>query len=290
MYNNELVHIESSEDFTLFVNDTPLAPAKKKGYFLLSNAFYSQPTSEDCLVTAKIYHDEMEQSVTLFKIIRRPKFFLKNNVEDLFDKTDEGVKLLFSNCFCGPSDTLFHVVLKPQHITNKPIQFEGNYCATDDFPTIGHVPDNEYKVTITAEYSLPNNTERSKSLLINDEEILIGSENGFLYEGINSLQFKKYRCPNGTQQKFKKNPMSISSIHYIEDDEFPIYNGKLKFGKGKTVDVFFKAKSKDNILLYYKENEELKPMSCSEDGTEFVNHEPDGKKYFTSRSIYCEVE
>lgn len=290
IYNNELVHIESNEDFTLFVNDTPLAPAKKKGYFLLSNAFYSQPTSEDCLVTAKIYHDEMEQSVTLFKIIRRPKFFLKNNVEDLFDKTDEGVKLLFSNCFCGPSDTLFHVVLKPQHITNKPIQFEGNYCATDDFPTIGHVPDNEYKVTITAEYSLPNNTERSKSLLINDEEILIGSENGFLYEGINSLQFKKYRCPNGTQQKFKKNPMSISSIHYIEDDEFPIYNGKLKFGKGKTVDVFFKAKSIDNILLYYKENEELKPMSCSEDGTEFVNHEPDGKKYFTSRSIYCEVE
>ena len=68
------------------------------------------------------------------------------------------------------------------------------------------------------------------------------------------------------------------------------YNGKLKFGKGKTVDVFFKAKSIDNILLYYKENEELKPMSCSEDGTEFVKHEPDGKKYFTSRSIYCEVE
>lgn len=56
------------------------------------------------------------------------------------------------------------------------------------------------------------------------------------------------------------------------------------------MDVFFKAKREDNILLYYKENDELKPMSCSADGTEFVNREPDEKKYFTSRSIYCEVE
>lgn len=290
IYNNELIHIESSKDFKIFVNDTPLAPAKKKGYFLLSNAFYSQPTSEDCLVTAKIYDDEKEQSVPLFEIIRRPKFFLKNGPKELFDETDEGIKLLFSNCFCGPSDTLFHVVLKPQHISNKPIQFEGNYCATDDFPTIEHIPDNEYKVTITAEYSLPNSIEKSKIFLINDEEILIGSENGFLYEGVNSLHFKKFHCPNNTLQKFKKIPMSISSIHFIENDEFPIYSGKLKAGKGKTMDVFFKAKREDNILLYYKENDELKPMSCSADGTEFVNREPDEKKYFTSRSIYCEVE
>lgn len=290
IYNNELIHIESSKDFKIFANDTPLAPAKKKGYFLLSNAFYSQPTSKDCFVTAKIYDDEKEQSVPLFEIIRRPKFFLKNGPKELFDETDEGIKLLFSNCFCGPSDTLFHIVLKPQHISNKPIQFEGNYCATDDFPTIGHIPDNEYKVTITAEYSLPNSIEKSKTILINDEEILIGSKNGFLYEGVKALHFKKYRCPNGTQQKFKKIPMSISSIHFIENDELPIYSGKLKAGKGKTMDVFFKAKREDNILLYYKENDELKPMSCSADGTEFVNRKPDEKKYFASRSIYCEVE
>lgn len=290
IYNNELIHAESSEEFKIFINDTLLTPAKKKGYFLLSNAFYSQPNSEDCIVNAKICRNGKEQSVPLFEIIRRPKFYLKSGVKELFDETDEGIKLLFSNCYCGPSDTLFRIVLKPEHITDKSIEFQGNYCATDDFPTLEHIPDNEYKVTITAEYALPNHLEKSKFILINDEDILIGSENGFLYEGVDCLQFKKYRCPNGTQQKFKKNPISISSIHYVEDDELPIYSGKLKLGKGKSVDIYFKAKSEDNILLYYKEGDELKPMSCSSDGTEFVNREPDGQKYFTSRSIYCEVE
>mgnify|MGYP006939721082 FL=1 len=290
IYNNELIHIESSEDFKIFVNDMPLVPAKKKGYFLLSNAFYSQPQNEDCIVNAKICRNGKEQSVPLFEIIRRPRFFLKRGVKELFDETDEGIKLLFSNCYCGPSDTLFHVVLEPQHITNNPFEFRGNYCATDEFPNLGRIPDNEYKVTITAEYSLPNHLEKTKFVLIKGEDILIGSENGFLYEGVDCLQFKKYRCPNGTQQKFKKNPMSITSIHYIEDDELPIYSGKFKFGKGKTMDVFFKAKSEDNILLYYKEGDELKPMSCTSDGTEFVNREQDDKKYFASRSIYCEVE
>ncbi|HBB05722.1 MAG TPA: hypothetical protein DCZ41_03970 [Firmicutes bacterium] len=290
IYNNELIHVESSEDFKIFVNDTPLSPAKKKGYFMLSNAFYNQSANEDCIVNAKIFRSGKEQSIVLLKITRYPKFYLKNGVKELFDETEEGTKLLFSNCYCGPSDTLFQIVLKPKHITNKPIEFQGNYCATDTFPTLGHIPDNEYKITITAEYSHPNSIEKSKSILINDEDILIGSENGFLYEGVNSLKFKKYRCPNGMQQKFKKNPISITNIHYIEDDELPIYSGKLKLGKGKPMDVFFKSKSEDNILLYYKDGEELKPMSCTSDGTDFVKCSPDEQKYFTSRSIYCEVK
>ena len=61
-------------------------------------------------------------------------------------------------------------------------------------------------------------------------------------------------------------------------------------GKGKTADIFFKAKSEDNILLYYKDGEELKPMSCTSDGSDFVKCDPDDKQYYTCRSIYCEVD
>ena len=288
IYNNELIHAESSENFKILVNGVSLLPAKKKGYFQLSNGFFSQKNDKDYSVIAEIYQNDKKQSVPLFNIIRHPKFSLKNGVKDLFDETDEGIKLLFSNCYCGPSNTLFHIILKPQHMTTKPIEFEGNYCATDDFPTLGRIPDNDYKVTITAEYSTNDGLEKVE--LINNEDILFGSENGFLYEGVSFLQFKKYRCPNGTQQKFKRNPMSISNIHYIEDNELPTYSGKLKTGKNKVTEVFFKAKREDNILLYYKDNDELKPMSCTADGSDFVKCNPDGKKYFMSRSIYCEVE
>ena len=291
VYSNELIHAESSEDFRIFANGVPLLPAnKKKGYFQLSGAFYSQKNSDDCLVYAEIYQNERKQCVPLFNIIQHPKFFLRNGVKDLFDETDEGIKLLFSNYYCGPSNTLFHIVLKPQHMTSRTTEFKDIHCGDDEFPTLDHIPDNEYKVTITAEYSKTGDSEKESITLTNDEDILFGSENGFLYEGVNCLQFKKYRCPNGTQQKFKKNPMSIVNIHYIEEDELPVYRGKLKMGKGKTADIFFKAKSEDNILLYYKDGEELKPMSCTSDGSDFVKCDPDDKQYYTCRSIYCEVD
>lgn len=291
VYSNELIHAESSEVFRIFANGIPLLPAnKKKGYFQLSGAFYGQKNSDDCPVYAEIYQNERKQYVPLFTIIRHPRFFLKSGIKDLFDETGEGIKLLFPNCYCGPSDTMFHIVLKPQHMTSRPIEFKDIRCGDDEFPTLGHIPDNEYKVTITAEYSKTGDSEKESVVLINDQDILFGSENGFLYEGVGCLQFKKYRCPNGTQQKFKKNPMSIVNIHYVEEDELPVYRGKLKMSKGKTTDVFFKAKSEDNILLYYKDGEELKPMSCTSDGSDFVKCDPDGKQFYTCRSIYCEVD
>lgn len=290
IYNNELIHAESSEKFKLFANDVPLLPAKKKGYFQLSNAFYNQKNVGDCLIRAEIYSDDNVQSIPLFTIIRHPKFYLENGIEDLFDETNEGVKLLFSNCYRGPADTEFRIVLEPLHMTNKIIEFKGNYCETDDFPTLERIPDNEYRLTIFGEYAEPNSITKRTVVLLREEDVLFGSENGFLYDGVSSLQFKKYRCPNGVQQKFKKNPVSISDIHYVEDDELPVYSGKLRIGKNKPLNVFFKSKRDDNILLYYEKDGDLKPMSCTSDGSDFVACDPDGKKYYMSHSIYCEAK
>ncbi len=292
IYSNELIHVSTNMDAQLFVENTALKPsANGKNYFQLSQAVSGQEVKKEYAVYANVSRGGISQTLHLFTICNTPCLTNKNGCEELFSYSEEGVKVLLPNFYCGPSNTLFHLSFKPLHGSSKPIHVDGRFCESGDFPVLGKIPDNEYEVSLSAKYVDPRSQVESEIVLLNGESISFGSPNRYLYDGVSSLTFKRYRCPDGSQQRFKKIPVSISDIYFVDEEEFPIYRGKMRIGKGKPVDVLFRAKTKENIQLCYRDADgEVRPMCSNSDGTKFFGCQPDDHKYFICRSIYCEEE
>mgnify|MGYP006982388211 CR=1 FL=1 len=292
IYSNELIHVDSNICFSLYVDKEPLPKVTKNEYYQLSTALNKITEHGDHVVKAITKYKNRFQELKLFSIIDTPILQDGISCQDLFAETDEGLKVLLSNFYCGPSNTEFKIVFTPLHYFNKKYFFTGRYCENWDFPILDGLPDNEYEVKITIEYDDPYSSDKKTSLLIvNNDIALIGSENSYLFDGVESLKFKKYRCPDGSQQRFKKVPIYITDIHFVEEEELPLYKGKMKIAKSKSVDVYFKAKTNKNIILCYKDRDGfIKNMSSNADGSSFFSKPSDDKNYFVCHSIYCEVE
>ena len=299
IHSGQVINIDSSFQIEgVYVGETKLRTGHKPNSYLLGDAIVGggcRLGAGQC-VYAKAMVNGRNETFRICEITTQPE--LRIDPRETIDVLEDGhINVVLSDNFTGPEDARFEYEFVDAY-TDDSFVISGKFCLESSVLEGQTLPDGEYFMTLKCTFRDPKSLQKVTKCLYSsryeDNVVVIGNPDKFLYRGVSKLVFEKTRGGNKKWIKFDGYDY-IDNIEYLRTGEsYPSYKGVYHASKSKGVPVIFDAIKQDKIRMYFvaggSEGEELVCYSVNDAQQRLVSAEANGQNLFRCLTIYCYIE
>ena len=301
IHSGQIINIDTSFEIEgVYIGNKKLSEGHAPNSFLLGDAVISgKGLGPGQFVYAKAAIGNQSVTFKICEIVTQPELTI-DPFETIDITEDDHLQIFLSDSFIGPEDSEFEYLFTDAY-TEETFKIAGRFCLLPDTVIEETIPDGEYLMTLKCTFQDPKNLQYYSKVLYHsnedDETIVIGNPDKFLYRGVSRLAFSKTRDGSKNWIKFDGS-FFIDHIQFVKSGEsHPTYKGVFHSPKSKGSPVFFDVinpEKGDKIRMFYSmsesEGEELVCYSVDNKQRRLVAAKADNQNLFRCLTIYCDIE